>query len=223
LARKARPSPKLCERCESFFPSIASGTCPQCFAPLLTLTEEEAARAAEFQIERLKDPEYLEEKCVEDERFKEQSFGACLGVVAVLIAVVVISGVFVTIAAHEKHKQSARQHLGAQAIPDSNGILPQSLGDLNCEQIGSISQAGMSQPILHAKYGDNILVYALPAADITAVGLAEFRLAVSAVDNQTAPPLISQEVRGKRADYAIIGSNGGLVGDVAQRFVNSEL
>jgi hypothetical protein len=182
-------------------------------------------RAAEYQLEKLKDPEFIEKKTEEDEKFKEQSFGACVSVVAVVFVVFCLSCVFIFVAAREK---THRQKLAFAQMPVSptgniTNLLPLTLGDLQRQQVGEISQPDTSTPIIHAKYGDHILIYALPLSNSTRESLSSFRLAISAIDNQTTPPLVSQEVRGKLGYYAIIGADGGLVGDVAQRLVNGKV
>jgi hypothetical protein len=185
---------------------------------------EEASRAAQYQIDRLKNPEFLAVKQEEDERFREQSFGACLSVICLLILVATVSGVLI-VAAHRSRMTPphvVQRFATGPPAPDSSSLsmLPPRLGDLERGQVGTILQPTGNVPILHARFGNDILLYALPATGASPQSLASFRLAISAIDSQTDPPLVSQEVRGKRAYYAIIGANGGLVGDVTQRLVN---
>jgi hypothetical protein len=227
--RKPKPSPKLCERCEAFFPSIASETCPQCFAPLTSLTEEEAIKAAEYQLERLKDPEYVELKAEDDERFKEQSFGACLTVVGLTLAVAIISLILITVTArHQGHlPQEIKPPVSGGSLIEINPIssdysfLPHSIGGLSRGVVIALTQTGSNTPIFHCNYGDDIQIFVLPTLSVSQNALSGFRLVISAICSQTNPPLISQEVHFKNGYYDIIGSNGGLVGDTAQKLVDA--
>ena len=224
LARKKQPSPKLCERCDAFFPSLGSETCPQCFAPLTALTAEEANQAARAQIERLQDPEYVSLKSQDDERFKEESFGACLAVVGILTLALAVSLFLIYAAAHHKTIAAAFKAANNRTLerPIANeSMLPMSLGNTERTNVTTIMQSDENPvPLLHCLYGPSIQVYVLPATGANATTLGNFREIVQAVCIQTNPPFISQEVHGKLAYYDIIGANGGLVGDAAQK-INS--
>ena len=221
MARKPPAAPKLCERCEAFFPSIASDTCPQCFAPLTKLTEEQAVKAAEVQVERLKDPKYVERKVEEDERFKEQSFGACLGVLGLLAGVIVLSIILIAATARWRHSvfmpsTITNVQFGAN---QSDSLLPPLLDGLTRGAVMSEPVPNSQQPIYHAFYDQQIQLYVLSTNPLSTSSLNGLRQVVSAVCHQTMPPLISQEVHTKLAYYDIIGSNGGLVGNAAEQLL----
>jgi hypothetical protein len=223
LARKPKPVSKLCERCEAFFPSIASETCPQCFAPLTVLTDDEAITAVEYQLERMHDPDYVVRKTEEDEKFKEQSFGACLATLGLIVAVAFFSVILISAAQHRqvKHFRPTQSPLTANnSNVDADGLLPGRVGNLTRGTVAAIKQSGAIDPILHATYSDQIQIYVLPITDMNAQSLNNFHLIVSAISGQTNPPFISQEIHGKLAYYDIIGANGGLVGDTTQRLVS---
>jgi len=189
---------------------------------MIPLTEEEAQRAAEYQMSILSDPEYIEEKIAADEKFKEQSFGACLGVVVVFFVVTLLSIVLISIASHKKkgHLFTASAPV-EQSVGSPSDLFPQVLGSLNKGAVSNISSPGNNTKIYHCSYGDQLQVYALPTPEVTNQSLISFRLIVSAVTVQTTPPLVSQEVHTKNAYYDIIGANGGLVGESTQRLIST--
>ena len=219
MARKQPASPKLCPRCDAFFPSIASETCPQCFAPLTSISDQEAIRVAEFQLERLKDPTFVEQKTAEDEKFKEQSFGACLAVVAIGFLAIVVSLILISLATLHRHQREIELSHEVRSNLPTGQYLPAALDNLSRGAITTISEPGSTVVLLHAVYGGQLQVYVLPEQGMTDKTLATYRLVVSAVCQQTTPPLVSQEVHSNTAYYDIIASNGGLVGDAAQKLL----
>ncbi len=219
MARKQQlPTPKLCERCDAFFPSIASATCPQCFAPLAALNEEEAALAAEVQIERLKDPAFLDRKAQEDEQFKEQSFGACFVVLCLTTTVAILSIALILVAAHQHSNKRVIARIPSS--PSASKLLPMTIGNLHRDSYTILTEPGNGPSFAHGSYSGQIQIYALPNSETTSQALSSFRLAVSMVCSQTTPPMVSQEVHTNTAYYAIIGANGGLVGDASQKLTN---
>ncbi|MGI4790263.1 MAG: hypothetical protein ACRYFS_15605 [Janthinobacterium lividum] len=91
---------KVCPRCGSQYDNFHSKTCPQCFAILVTVDEETAEELSAARAEVVRSPEFQEAKAVDDERFREQSFGACLGIAALTLATVVLVIVLLVSAAH---------------------------------------------------------------------------------------------------------------------------
>jgi hypothetical protein len=207
MAAKASPTAKSCERCESFFPNIKSTTCPQCFAPLTPLTDDEAQAVLEAQAARMRDPEYQQVKTVEDETFKEQSFGACLGIVGVFVACVIASIVFISFAA-KRHpvKPSA-------APPVAIGILPALLDNLLPAELDGarrlsaqtdMTLPGANHPLCLGVYEHGIQVFAYPEPTLTHDQLNAFRLVAQVASRQHTPPLAMQESVTNQAYYAVL-------------------
>ena len=99
---------KVCPRCGSQYENFKSTTCPQCFAILVAVDEETAAEmtAARADVER--SPEFQETKRADDERFRQQSFGACLGIAALTLATLIIAAALLVSAAHRRTAQTTR-------------------------------------------------------------------------------------------------------------------
>lgn len=219
MAKKQPSSPKHCERCDAFYPSISSTTCPECFAYLTVLTDDEAKSLSANVAQRRQDEEYVRQKALDDEHFKEQSFGGCFALLGVMAIACLLAIIFLCTAS--KHKAAHHTPAGTiqQELPNAD-ILPPTLGNLGRGQETMIAETGTPAQLLHCVYGTDIQVYAIPEKGITDKRLATFREIVRAVCVQTNPPLSNEEVHGKMAYYDIIGANGGLVGDTAERLNN---
>jgi len=74
---------KVCPRCGAQYPNLKSTTCPECFAVLVPVDDATAEELAAARAEVEGSPEFQQVKAADDERFKEQSFGACLAVLAI--------------------------------------------------------------------------------------------------------------------------------------------
>jgi hypothetical protein len=173
-------------------------------------------------LERLKEPEYVEQKKADDDRFKEQSFGACLGVLAITILVVIASAVLIGLAAHKRAAAHTVALRGVSQGGDSHmlPLLPRTLGDLHQESFAQIKEPGMAATIYRGSYGSDIQVFAVSTVGLSSQDLTTFRLAVSLICDKSTPPLVSQEVHCRSTYYAVIGADGGLVGDASQHLVN---
>ena len=213
------PAPKLCPRCGAFYQDIASQTCPQCFAKLAPLNERDASALIAQQDERALDPEFLKLKQADDEKFREQSFGACLGVGLVLTLMVVVSVVFVVVAAHRRsgtapiamttrrYEAQVRslQSPGAQPA-DFDRFVPLRLADANRVTADSdLALPGGAAPIYHGQYANGCQVYGVPGRLPSDEQLGALRLAAAFVAEQQKPALIEQEVATAKAQYIVIG------------------
>lgn len=101
---------KVCPRCGEQYEDLKSTTCPQCFARLLVVDEATAEELAAARAAVVQTPEFQTAKAEDDERFREQSFGACLGVVGIFAATAVLIVVLIVVALHRyghPHRGSA--------------------------------------------------------------------------------------------------------------------
>lgn len=114
---------KVCPRCGTQYDNLHSTTCPQCFAKLLTIDEATAEKlsAARAQVEQT--PEFQAAKAADDEKFREQSFGACLGVALIFLATCVAVIVLLVHAVHREHR-AARPAAVTMSIARSLPMLP---------------------------------------------------------------------------------------------------
>jgi hypothetical protein len=91
---------KVCPRCGEQYEDLRSATCPQCFAKLLVVDEATAEELAAARAAVVQSPEFQTAKAEDDERYREQSFGACLGVLGIFIATVVVIVILIVFAVH---------------------------------------------------------------------------------------------------------------------------
>ena len=103
---------KVCPRCGAQYPNLKSTTCPECFAVLVTVDDATAAELSAARAEVEQTPEFQEVKAADDERFKEQSFGACLAVIAITV-VTLILGIFLIVSGARHKAPSAPNNRGA--------------------------------------------------------------------------------------------------------------
>ena len=101
---------KVCPRCGAQYASLKSATCPTCFAKLITVDDETARELAAARAEVEGSEEFQEAKEADDEEFRQQSFGACLGVVGITFVTLIVA-VLLIVAAYKRyghHAPSAR-------------------------------------------------------------------------------------------------------------------
>lgn len=203
------PSPaKLCPRCGAFYQDLKSQTCPQCFARLELLDDQTARRLSEEQASRVADPEIRQMKAMEDERFKEQSFGACLAVVGILFATLVISIVFIWLAVSRErlHHAAPAAISSAPAAIDPNSLLPPIVGGFARRSIQNIGPLpGGSTPLYHGIYQGGVQLYAAPTANLSEDQQNALNLAATLAAEQHNPPLALQEITTTKAHYAVLG------------------
>ena len=98
---------KVCPRYGCQYENFKSTTCPQCFAILVAVDEqtEEELSAARAEVER--SPEFQEAKLADDERFRQQSFGACLAIAALTLVTLIVAIVLLVSAAHHRSAHPA--------------------------------------------------------------------------------------------------------------------
>lgn len=146
---------KVCPRCGAQYENLKSTTCPQCFAKLLVVDEATAEElsAARAAVERT--PEFQQAKAEDDEKFKEQSFGACFGVVLISLLTVVVIGVLIFIAVRRHSRPAPRPSVaGTPAAPANTSdiltplpVAAASPDDLLPTTVGSFSRIEIDQAV----------------------------------------------------------------------------
>ena len=175
---------KVCPRCGAQYQNLKSVTCPQCFAVLVAVDEETADELAAARAEVERSPEFQQVKAEDDEKFKEQSFGACLGVVAITVVTLILGVVLIAFGAHRHAAHVApRQTVTPPAAPvppaeplTTLPVAAATLEDVMPPQIGPYRRQAVDQgtvltgtltPLFHAVYlapgGKPLDAYALPA------------------------------------------------------------
>jgi hypothetical protein len=141
-------------------------------------------RAAREEVEQT--PEFQATKAIDDERFREQSFGACLGVVVISLVTVIVIAVVIGLAAHRNHRTARAPHSAIRSVPavttgsldiltplpvaaaTLSEVLPAMVGPYRrVSQDQAITLSGTLNPLFHAVYsgnGETIHVYAVPAS-----------------------------------------------------------
>jgi hypothetical protein len=191
---------KVCPRCGALYQNLKSVTCPQCFAVLEPVDDATAEELAAARAEVEQTPEFQEAKAADNERFKEQSFGACLGVFAITVATLVFAVILIVSAAHRHHPpapNSGGVRVGLGPVPDPLTTLPVAAAGLDevmppqlSSALGELTRTASDQDLIlpgtlthidHAIYAANdqtINAYAIPTAESSAEQ-NQFRLSVT--------------------------------------------
>lgn len=174
---------KVCPRCGTQYQNLKSVTCPSCFAVLVAVDDQTAEELTAARAEVERSPEFQQVKTEDDEKFKEQSFGACLGVVVITIVTLILAVVLITAGAHRRSAHSLPRptiiHLSAPileplttlpvAAATLEEVLPTDIGPFKRQAVdqGTVL-TGTLTPLFHAVYttpgGKTLDAYALPAA-----------------------------------------------------------
>jgi len=188
---------KVCPRCGAQYPNLKSTTCPECFAVLVTVDDATAEELTAARAEVEQTPEFQEVKAADDERFKQQSFGACLAVIGITVLTLILGIILIVSAArHRNHYTPPAVARAASPAPVSTPLttLPvaaATLNDVFPPALGPYRRLASDQktvlpatltPLFHAAYalpgGKPLDVYALPAGRPTSEG-NEFRLGLA--------------------------------------------
>ncbi len=188
---------KVCPRCGSQYGNLKSTTCPLCFAILVAVDEATAEELSAARAEVERSPEFLETKAADDERFRQQSFGACLGIAALTLATLIAAIVLLVSAAHRHSLSHAGPSVpitvtAAKAEPlttlpvaaaGQDDVLPPTIGPYKRQSVdASMVLTGTLTPLFHGVYvtpTQTLLdVYALPAGRPTSEQ-NEFRLGLT--------------------------------------------
>jgi hypothetical protein len=224
---------KICPRCGAEYATLKSATCPQCFAKLVEVDDETAAElaAARSAIER--SPEYQDAKAAEDERFRHQSFQACL--LAVALTIVTATMVFVMLFNELRHRGRAGVQQGVVAsVVAPSPLPPAQVKDVMPEEIDSFHRVEMDQTglsgtltvIYHAAYQPaaklvNMDVYAMdrnrPAAEQSRLR----DVVQGAADRGGAPGTVVEVAGGGPFLYEVVGPGGSTGGSETQTFTKA--
>ena len=198
---------KVCPRCGAQYPNLKSTTCPECFAVLVTVDDATAEELTAARAEVEQTPEFQAVKAADDERFKEQSFGACLTVVVITVLTLILGIVLIVSAARHRPPAPNTGGVGlgkpARSFPappeleaggDPLTTLPvaaATLGEVFPATLGPYRRLSEDQttvltstltPLFHGIYvrpgGKPLDVYALPAGHPT-TEQNEFRLGIT--------------------------------------------
>jgi hypothetical protein len=213
---------KVCPRCGAQYATLKSATCPQCFAKLIEVDDETAAEMAAARAAIEKSPEYQQAKAEEDEKFRHQSFQACLAVVAMAIAIAVLAVALLVTAKRREQRMATRAHsvVSRPAAPAPQArvedVMPATVGSFQREKMDErAALSGTVTLIYHAAYvpaaepnGSTFDVYAIPL-DRPAAELARFRDVVQLAALAGTKPRPVTEVTGKPFLYEIVGAAGG--------------
>ena len=174
---------KVCPRCGAQYQNLKSVTCPSCFAVLVAVDDQTAEELAAARAEVERSPEFQQVKAEDDEKFREQSFGACLGVVVITVVTLILVGVLIAFGAH-RHTAHVlpKPAVVRPAIPvleplttlpvaaaTLEDVLPPAIGPYRRQVVdqGTVL-TGTLTPLFHAVYaapgGKALDAYALPAS-----------------------------------------------------------
>jgi hypothetical protein len=208
-------TPKICPRCGAFYQDLISNTCPQCFAKLEMLDDADAAELIAEQESRSRDPEFVNLKRMDDERFQEQSFGACMVVVLLFLVTVIVCTLLVSVAVHRQEAREAQvaarapakasSYPGQKASPVVDRLLPMELDVLPRRGVNDdLVVPGTFYPIYHAAYDGGVDVYALPTDTPDDDHMQAVHLAVAFMSERASPPMPTREIKTHRAIYFIV-------------------
>jgi hypothetical protein len=179
------------------------------------MSDEAAASLIAEQERRSRDPEYVQSRLVADEKFKEESFGACLSVVLIALGTLVLCSAIIGIGVHlrrgneqlsaTKPIQSFTVRLGgAEFQPEAAASLPAVLnGAKRVLDDSSLVLPGSVTHVEHAVYADGVQVYAVPSAGLTDDQIAALQLATSFAAKQHTPELTILDIP-TQAHYSVI-------------------
>ncbi len=174
---------KVCPRCGEQYEQLHSTTCPSCFAKLVVVDDATAQAFAHARAEVVQTPEFQAAKTVDDERFRQQSFGACLGVLAIFFVTAIAAIVLLVHAARDKthrinrlgapvaatspSRTAARLPVLPVAAATIDDVLPPAVsGFARLSRDQDVNIPGTLTPIFHARYGPAnppLDAYAVPA------------------------------------------------------------
>lgn len=209
------PAPaKFCPRCGAFYSDVRSRTCPQCFAPLEALSDEAAETLTAEQDARSRDPEALALKLADDDKFKQQAFGGCLGIAAVVLVTLVLA-IVIVVGAHRRsapspiHNARTASSASVVRLPASLAGSPRSaepfLPNGNREWLPSMTAS---------PYQNGIVLYGAPSS-LSTDDLRTFREYADYWEDQQTGIHSRKEIIGHGVDYIIYAPTDSLAGRAA--------
>ncbi len=188
---------KVCPRCGCQYENFKSTTCPQCFAILVAVDEATAKELSAARAEVERSEEFQETKNADDERFRQQSFGACLAIAALTLVTLIVAVVLLVSAAHHRTARTASAAAVTQAavakeeplttLPVAAAtlqeVLPPDIAPFSRQTVDAdTALTGTLTPLFHGVYRTPaqkmVDVYALPAGRPTSEQ-NEFRLGMT--------------------------------------------
>ena len=161
---------KVCPRCGCQYENFKSTTCPQCFAILVAVDEQTAEELSAARAEVERSPEFQETKLADDERFRQQSFGACLGIAALTLVTLIVAVVLLVSAAHRRAAHTASAPIVQAAVASDplttlpvaaamlGEILPPDIGPFHRQALDANTVlTGTLTPLFHAVYTESPL------------------------------------------------------------------
>ncbi len=214
---RLRPAARYCPRCGAFYPSLKSDTCPQCFAKVAIVDEDTTRQLAQIEAAQGDDPEYVAQKARDDERFKEQSFGACLTVILILISTIVCAAVIISIASRSHRKpiglvSERNAMLTTTTVTNIASLFPLGLNGLARISVDKpLSIEGVSIPMYCADYARGVQVYCLPGSDVGLSDQKAFYANVDAAAHSRYPPLAQEEIEKQSEHYGVLAPSADLL------------
>ncbi len=186
---------KVCPRCGCQYENFKSTTCLQCFAILITVDEQTAEELSAARAEVEQSPEFRETKLADDERFRQQSFGACLAIAALTFVTLIVVVMLLVSAGHRHMAQRTLPAAKLAAAKDEPlttlpvaaatpaEVLPPEIGPFSRQSVEADTVlTGTLTPLVHGVYqtaAHQLLdIYALPAGRPTSEQ-NEFRLGLT--------------------------------------------
>lgn len=156
---------KVCPRCGCQYENFKSTTCPQCFAILVAVDEQTAEELSAARAEVERSPEFQQAKLVDDERFRQQSFGACLGIAALTLVTLIVAVVLLVSAAHHRAAHPASIAVATASVKEEPlttlpvaaatpaEVLPPDVGPFSRQAADADTVlTGTLTPLFHAVY-----------------------------------------------------------------------
>ncbi len=161
---------KVCPRCGCQYENFKSTTCPQCFAILVAVDEQTAEELSAARAEVERSPEFQETKLADDERFRQQSFGACLGIAALTLVTLLVAVVLLVSAAHHRAAHTASAPVVQAAVSNEPlttlpvaaatpaEVLPTDIGPFQRQSVdANTALTGTLTPLFHGVYAESPL------------------------------------------------------------------
>ena len=216
---------KVCPRCGNLYEDLKSKTCPNCFAVLEPIDRDTAQAMARARADVEQTPEWQAIKAAEDEHWREQSFGACLGVVGIFLATALFAVALIVIAAHRRPHSAPPPRAVTTALVSSPGaalsptpaanaapeeVMPARIGPFDRTARDQDTLPATATAVFHAAYslhGDPLRtadVFAVPG-DLPAAEQNEFQESVALaarLQKQAVPPVPFQTAHWR---YVLLG------------------
>jgi hypothetical protein len=147
------------------------------------------------------DPEYAAAKTDSDEKYKEQAFGGCLGVVVIGIVTLLVSVAIIYTGMHRKIPQPPKT---AQVSFDAPAtVVPRALaGEKQTRLVVTQRSANISFTTVRATYGAGLDVFAAPAS-LPPPQREAFRLLANMAPDLASKGVKHDEVLAHGADYIV--------------------